>query len=188
MEVRANLAVPVIFSFFVGVGTSFLATSGSCSHQTSETCAVNRERLTYSDDLWYRPAPRTRRSGDCIGTSGHSDLQADRRPVQLDPLRLSSSLGRSHTGPQSPSGIRLELCAYLGYLVTLHPVTYHCCALRVGLAQETRSTKRRRVPRKHSRGTHVEGTTDAGETTMTGESRTEMYITTAVMTANESVR
>jgi hypothetical protein len=27
MQVRANLAVPVVFSFFVGVGTSFLATS-----------------------------------------------------------------------------------------------------------------------------------------------------------------
>lgn len=29
MQVRANLAVPVVFSFFVGAGTSFLATSKS---------------------------------------------------------------------------------------------------------------------------------------------------------------
>jgi hypothetical protein len=29
MQVRADLAVPVVFSFFVGAGTSFLATSRS---------------------------------------------------------------------------------------------------------------------------------------------------------------
>jgi hypothetical protein len=29
MQVKANLAVPIVFSFFVGVGTSFLATSRS---------------------------------------------------------------------------------------------------------------------------------------------------------------
>lgn len=29
MQVRADLAVPVVFSFFVGAGTSFLATSMS---------------------------------------------------------------------------------------------------------------------------------------------------------------
>lgn len=29
MQTRANLAVPVVFSFFLGVGTSFLATSRS---------------------------------------------------------------------------------------------------------------------------------------------------------------
>jgi hypothetical protein len=29
MQVRADLAVPIVFSFFVGAGTSFLATSKS---------------------------------------------------------------------------------------------------------------------------------------------------------------
>jgi len=29
LQVRADLAVPVVFSFFVGAGTSFLATSES---------------------------------------------------------------------------------------------------------------------------------------------------------------
>jgi hypothetical protein len=62
MQVRANLAVPVVFSFFVGVGTSFLATS---EFRLSWFFLSNVSSVY----LRYRHISRSGRSSDCIGES-----------------------------------------------------------------------------------------------------------------------
>jgi hypothetical protein len=61
MQVRADLAVPVVFSFFVGAGTSFLATSTSLTVELWQSD-------NFSFHLWYRYIPRSGWSSDCIGT------------------------------------------------------------------------------------------------------------------------